>query len=42
MLWDNIAGVYDIFEKVINKKTNQDLCVQIEAKRKLQLLKHRT
>ena len=30
MFWDNIAGVYDIFEKVINKKTNQDLCVQIE------------
>jgi hypothetical protein len=22
MFWDNIAGVYDIFEKVINKKTN--------------------
>ena len=29
MFWDNIAGVYDIFEKVINKKTNQDLLIRI-------------
>lgn len=30
MFWDNVAGVYDIFENIINKKTNKDLCVRVE------------
>ena len=25
MFWDNIAGVYDIFVKVINRKTHNEL-----------------
>lgn len=30
MFWDNVAGVYDIFENIINKKTNMGLCVKVE------------
>ena len=30
MFWDNVAGVYDIFENIINKKTNKGLCVRVE------------
>lgn len=30
MYWDNIAGVYDIFANIINKKTNKALCNKIE------------
>ena len=29
MFWDNVAFVYDIFEKVINKKTNEGICVKV-------------
>lgn len=31
MFWDNVAFVYDIFEKVINKKTNEGICVKVAA-----------
>lgn len=30
VFWDNVAGVYDIFENIINKKTNKGLCVRVE------------
>ena len=30
MFWDNVAGVYDIFEDIINKETNKGLCVKVE------------
>lgn len=30
MFWDNVAGVYDIFENIVNKKTNTGLCVKVE------------
>lgn len=30
MFWDNVAGVYDIFENIINKETNKGLCVKVE------------
>ena len=26
MFWDNVACVYDVFAKVINRKTNEELC----------------
>ena len=26
MFWDNVAGVYDIFANVINRKANRELC----------------
>ena len=29
MFWDNVAGVYDIFENIINKKTNDGLRVKV-------------
>ena len=32
MFWDNVAGIYDIFEKVINKKQIKDLCVHYKGK----------
>ena len=25
MFWDNVAGVYDVFVNVINRKTHQEL-----------------
>lgn len=30
MFWDNVAGVYDIFENIINKQTNEGICVKVE------------
>lgn len=30
MFWDNVAGVYDIFENIINKQTNIGLCAKVE------------
>ncbi|MBQ3600848.1 MAG: methyltransferase domain-containing protein [Lachnospiraceae bacterium] len=29
MFWDNVAGVYDIFTNIINKKTHKGLCERI-------------
>lgn len=29
MFWDNVAGVYDIFANVINKKTHKKLCAVV-------------
>lgn len=29
MFWDNVAGVYDIFENIINKQTNEGICVKV-------------
>ena len=29
MFWDNVAGVYDIFANVINKKTHEKLCAVV-------------
>lgn len=29
MFWDNIAGVYDIFANIINKKTHEGLRVKV-------------
>lgn len=30
MFWDNVAGVYDIFTNIINRKTHQGLCSKVE------------
>lgn len=30
MFWDNVAGVYDRFENIINKQTNEGICVKVE------------
>lgn len=30
MFWDNVAGVYDIFANVINRKANRTLCAAVE------------
>ena len=30
MFWDNVAGVYDIFANVINRKANRQLCATVE------------
>ena len=30
MFWDRVAGVYDIFTKIINKKTHKALCARVE------------
>lgn len=30
MFWDKVAGVYDIFTKIINKKTHKTLCAVVE------------
>ncbi len=30
MFWDKVAWVYDIFANVINRKTNQALCAEVE------------
>ena len=30
MFWDNVAGVYDLFENIVNKKTNEGLRVKVE------------
>ena len=30
MFWDNIAGVYDIFTNIINRKTHKGLCSMVE------------
>ena len=30
MFWDNVAGVYDIFANIINKKTHMDLQAKVE------------
>lgn len=29
MFWDNVAGVYDIFTYVINRKTHKGLCSKV-------------
>ena len=29
MFWDKVAGVYDIFTNIINRKTHQTLCAVI-------------
>ena len=29
MFWDKVAGVYDIFANIINRKTHQTLCAVI-------------
>lgn len=29
MFWDNVAGVYDIFVKVINRKCHKELCAAV-------------
>ena len=31
MFWDNVAGVYDIFANVLNRKTHKGLCTMIES-----------
>ena len=31
MFWDKVAGVYDIFAKVINRKTHKKLCAVMEG-----------
>ena len=31
MFWDNVAGVYDIFANVINRKANRALCAAVES-----------
>lgn len=30
MFWDNVAGVYDIFANIINRKTHKGLCGKID------------
>lgn len=30
MFWDNVAGVYDIFTNIINRKTHKGLCSKVE------------
>lgn len=30
MFWDKVAWIYDIFEYVINRKANKDLCAKVE------------
>ena len=30
MFWDNVAGVYDIFANIINRKTHRGLCAKVE------------
>lgn len=30
MFWDHVAGVYDIFTNIINKKTHKGLCAKVE------------
>lgn len=30
MFWDKVAGVYDIFAKIINRKTHKALCAVVE------------
>ena len=31
MFWDRVAGVYDIFANVINRKANRELCTVVES-----------
>lgn len=31
MFWDRVAGVYDIFTNIINRKTHKGLCSRVEA-----------
>lgn len=37
MFWDNVAGIYDIFEKVINKKQIKICAYIIKVKFHVQL-----
>ena len=30
MFWDHVAGVYDIFTNIINRKTHKGLCARVE------------
>ena len=30
MFWDNVAWIYDIFAKIINRKANKQLCTTVE------------
>ena len=29
MFWDSVAGVYDIFANIINRRANRGLCVVV-------------
>ena len=29
MFWDHVAGVYDIFANIINRKTHKGLCAKV-------------
>ena len=31
MFWDRVAGVYDIFANIINRKANKQMCAVVEA-----------
>lgn len=31
MFWDNVAGLYDVFEDVINGKVNRQLCAKVSG-----------